>query len=236
MNFNKQIFAIIILLLVMVSQALGHVTGRNLQNFQYNAELAPIAPIVDGYLDDPVWDRAILGKLEQDLMSGNRWRESPDFTGTFGAVWRNGFLYVAIKLVDDQLENRQKKVLREDHLIVYVDPHHSGRMEDLYRFQIPIEKEMGTLKSPLTRVAWGNGGQTCELSFRLDNLARKGNSIGFFIAYNDVDSGHLQHKIAWAPEGYTEENDHLPDLVFTARIEPTRQQKLISWGRIKSLY
>ncbi|RKU19094.1 hypothetical protein C6500_11715 [Candidatus Poribacteria bacterium] len=236
MNFNKRIFAIVILLLVMVSHALGHVTGRNLQNFQYNAELAPVAPIVDGYLDDPVWKRASPGKLEQDLMSGNRWRESPDFTGAFGAVWRNGFLYVAIELVDDQLENRQKKVLREDHLIVYVDPHHSGRMEDLYRFQIPIEKEMGTLKSPLTRVAWGNDGRTCELSFRLDNLARKGNSIGFFIAYNDVDSGHLQHKIAWAPEGYTEENDHLPDLVFTARIEPTRQQKLILWGHIKSLY
>ena len=236
MNLKKQIFAIVLFLLIMVSHALGHVTGRNLQNFQYNAELAPVAPIVDGYLDDPVWKRAIPGKLEQDLMSGNRWRESPDFTGTFGAVWRNGFLYVAIELVDDQLENRQTKVLREDHLIVYVDPHHSGRMEDLYEFKIPIEKEMGTLKSPLTRVAWGNDGQTCELSFRLDNLARKGNSIGFFIAYNDVDSGHLQHKLAWAPEGYTEENDHLPDLVFTAKIEPTRQQKLIQWGHIKSLY
>ena len=236
MNFNKQIPAIVILLLVTGSHALGHVTGRNLQNFQYNAELAPVAPIVDGYLDDPVWKRASLGKMEQDLLSGKRWRESPDFTGTFGAVWRNGFLYIAIELVDDQLENRQTKLLREDHLTLYVDPHHSGRMEDIYQFKIPIEKEMGTLKSPLTRVAWGNDGQTCELSFRLDNLARKGNSIGFFIAYNDVDSGHLQHKIAWAPEGYTEENTDLPDLVFTAKIEPTREQKLIQWGHIKRLY
>ena len=50
--------------------------ARNLQNFQYNAELAPVAPIVDGYLDDPAWEKAILGKLEQDLMSGERWRES----------------------------------------------------------------------------------------------------------------------------------------------------------------
>ena len=241
MNFNKQMLATIILLLVMVSHALGHVTGRNLQNFQYNAELAPVAPIVDGYLDDPVWKIAIQGKMEQDLISGERWVESPDFTGTFGAVWRNGFLYVGIKLIDDQLENRQTKLLREDHLILYVDPHHSGRAEDIYRFEIPIEKEMGTLKSPLTRVAWGNDGQTCELSFRMDNLARKGNSIGFLIAYNDVDSGNLRHEIAWAPEGYTLEKNatippNIPDLVFTARIEPTRQQKLIQWGRIKSLY
>jgi hypothetical protein len=219
-----------------MSHALGHVTGGKLQNFQYNAELAPVAPIVDGYLDDLVWERAIPGKLEQNLISGERWNPSPDFTGSFAAVWRNGFLYIAIKLVDDQLETRQTKLLREDHLVLYVDPHHSGRKEDLYRFEIRIGKETGTLKAPLTRVAWGNDGQTCELSFRLDNLARKGNSIGFSIAYNDVDSGNLQHKITWGPEGYTEETEYVADLVFTAKIEPNRQQKLIQWGRIKSLY
>ena len=236
MDLRKQILATIMFLLATAFPTLGHVTGSNLQNFQYNAELAPVAPIVDGYLDDPAWERATPGKLEQDLISGKRWSESPDFTGTFAAVWRNGFLYVAIELIDDQIENRQTKLLREDHLIIYVDPHHSGRAEDLYRFEIPIEKELGTLKSPLTRVAWGNQGQTCELSFRIDNLARKGSSIGFFIAYNDVDNGNFQNKITWAPEGYTEENDYLPDLVFTAKIEPNRQQKLIQWGHIKSLY
>ena len=236
MNLNKQMLATIILLLTTMSHALGHVTGGKLQNFQYNAELAPVAPIVDGYLDDLVWERAIPGKLEQDLISGERWNPSPDFTGSFAAVWRNGFLYIAIKLVDDQLETRQTKLLREDHLVLYVDPHHSGRKEDLYRYEIRIGKETGTLKAPLTRVAWGNDGQTCELSFRLDNPARKGNSIGFSIAYNDVDSGNLQHKITWGPEGYTEETDYLADLVFTAKIEPNRQQKLIQWGRIKSLY
>ena len=236
MNLNKQILAIIIFLSATMPHALGHVTGERLQNFQYNADLAPVAPIVDGYLDDPVWERVIPGKLERNLITGEHWNPSPDFTGSFAATWRNGFLYIAIKLVDDQLETRQRKLLREDHLILYVDPHHSGRKDDLYRYAIPIGKEMGTLKAPLMRVAWGNDGQTCELSFRLDNLARKGNSIGFSITYNDVDNGNLQHKITWAPEGYTEENDYLPDLVFTAKIEPTRQQQLIQWGRIKSLY
>ena len=236
MNLNKQILAIIILLLAAMPHALGHVTGGKLQNFQYNADHAQVAPIVDGYLDDPAWERVTPGKLEQNLITGERWNPSSDFTGSFAATWRNGFLYVAIKFVDDQLETRQAKLLRGDHLILYVDPHHSGRKEDLYRFEIRIGKEMETLKYPLTRIAWGNDGQTCELSFRLDNLARKGNSIGFGITYSDVDNGNLQHKITWAPEGYTEENEYLPDLVFTAKIEPNRQQKLIQWGRIKSLY
>ncbi len=236
MGLNKQTLATIGIVLITTVHALGHVTGRNLQNFQYNAELAPVAPIVDGYLDDPAWERAAPGKLDQDFVSGAHWGESPDFTGTFAAVWRNGFLYVAVKITDDQLETQQTKLLREDHLVLFIDPHHSGRMEDLYRFEIPIEKDLGTLKSPLTRVAWGNDGQTCELSFRIDDLARKGNSIGFLIGYNDVDSGNLQNRLTWGPEGYTEESDYIPDLVFTAKIEPTQQQKLIQWGRIKSLY
>ena len=236
MNLNKQIIVTISLLLMTTSYALGHIMGENLQNFQYNAEFASVAPIVDGYLDDPAWETAIAGKMEQDLISEKRWHESPDFTGSFAAVWRNGFLYVAIKLTDDQIETRQTKLLREDHLTLHLGPHHLGRKDDLYRFDIPIRDRMGVLKHPLTRVEWGNDGQTCELSFRLDDIASKGNTIDFFITYNDVDNGSLQHKITWAPEGYTEENEFLPDLVFTARIEPTKQQKLIQWGRIKSLY
>ena len=70
MNLNKQILAIIILLLVAMSHALGHVTGGRLQNFQYNADLAPVAPIVDGYLDDPVWERVTPRKIGTEL---NQW-------------------------------------------------------------------------------------------------------------------------------------------------------------------
>ena len=236
MSINKQIIVIIGFLFMITPYALGHIMGENLQNFQYNAELTAVAPIVDGYLDDPVWETAVPGKLEQDLVTGERRPESSDFTGSFAAVWRNGFLYVAIKLIDDQIETRQKKLLRQDHLILYLDPHHSGEKDDLYRFEIPIGNRASVLKSPLTRVEWGNDGQTCELSFRLDNIASKGNTVGFAIAYNDVDDGQLQHKIAWAPEGYTEEYEYMADLVFTAKIEPNKQQKLIQWGRIKSLY
>ena len=38
MNLNKHIFLTISFLLMTVPYALGHVTGANLQNFQYNAE------------------------------------------------------------------------------------------------------------------------------------------------------------------------------------------------------
>lgn len=233
---RKKILLSGILMLTVFSYALGHLRDENLQNFQYNAELVSVAPIVDGYLDDPIWDDVLPAKLNQDIITGIKWRESYDFTGSFKAVWRSGFLYVAIKIQDDRIEKYQSKLFREDQLILYIDQYHDRLKDELYRYEIPIGKEEGVLKSPLTSVAWGNDGQTCELSFRLGDIASKDNTIGFSIAYDDVDNGQLQNTIAWAPDGYTEQDNRLPDLVFTARINPNAQQKLIRWGQIKSLY
>ena len=86
MNLNRYVFVTMSLLLIVVPYALGHVTGANLQNFQYNADFVSVAPIVDGYLDDPIWEKVIPGKLNQDLISGKRLPESPDFSGSFAAV------------------------------------------------------------------------------------------------------------------------------------------------------
>ncbi len=237
MRIRSQMLLIAAFLLVTIPYTLAHLTGEKLQIFQYNAELVSVAPIVDGYLDDPAWEDILTSKLQQEVITGNAWpAESSDFTGRFAAVWRSGFLYIAIHLTDDGLEKHQSKIMHEDHLILYLDPHHTGYKDELYRYEIPVQRKIKYMKSPLTRVAWGNDGKTCELSFRLDTVAAKGNSIGFGISYNDVDEGRLENKIAWAPTGYTEENTRLGDLVFTAKIEPNRQQKLIQWGKIKSLY
>ena len=233
---RTQILLVSVLSLIGISFALGHLTDENLQNFQYNAELVSVAPIVDGYLDDPVWKDALPGKLEQEIADGYKWRESDDFSGMFKAVWRGGSLYVAIKIQDDQFEKYLSKPFTEDQLVLHIDELHYQRKSDLHRYEIPVGVESGALKAPLTSVAWANDGQTCELSFRLGDIARKNNTIGFSIAYFDVDSGHLQNKIAWGPEGYTEQNDMLPDLVFTAKVNPDAQQKLIRWGQIKRLY
>ena len=233
---RKQILFTSLLLLTVLSYALGHLKDENLQNFQYNAELVSVAPIVDGYLDDPVWEDVLPAKFKQEILSGQEWQESYDFTGSFKAVWRSGFLYVAIKIQDDQFEKYQSKLFREDRLVLHIDQYHNRGKDNVLRHDIPVGIEESALKSPLTNVAWGNDGQTCELSFRLGDIARKGNTIGFSIAYDDVDNGQLQNKIAWAPYDYTEENHNLPDLVFRARINPNAQQKLIRWGQIKRLY
>ena len=47
MKLNRHIFVAISLFLIAMPYALGHVTGANLQNFQYNADLVAVAPIVE---------------------------------------------------------------------------------------------------------------------------------------------------------------------------------------------
>lgn len=231
-----QILLVGLLFLIGASFALGHLTDEKLQNFQYNAELVTVAPIVDGYLDDPVWEEAVPGKLNQEIVNGSQWYESDDFTGSFKAVWRGGFLYVAIKIQDDHFSKYHSKPFREDQLVLHIDEYHFQRKADVNSYAIPVGVDVGPWKAPLTSIAWGSDGQSCEISFRLGDIAEKDNAIGFSIAYHDVDNGQMQNKIAWGPAGYIEQEEMLPDLVFSASINPNEQQKLIRWGQIKRLY
>ena len=114
---QKKIILTSVLFLIGLSYALGHLVDEKLQNFQYNAEFVKVAPIVDGYLDDPIWEDTLTGKLEQEITSGYKWTESDDFSGSFKAVWRGEFLYIAIKLQDDHIERYQSKPYMEDQLV-----------------------------------------------------------------------------------------------------------------------
>jgi hypothetical protein len=237
MKFVKQLFPITMLLLGAASWSFAHLIDPDTgTSFQYRAELAVVAPVVDGFFDDPVWGEVTAGKMEQDVMENKRWRSSDDFDGTFAAVWRNGFLYLAIKLTDDRVETHHEKLSRQDHLEVYLDIDHTGHKSDLYRYVIPVGRNVSLSYSPFMLIAWGNGGQSCELSFNLGHTPRKGDTIGFGIYYNDADGGRLHHRIGWGPIGLTESEESLADLVFSAKLKPNENQKAVQWGRIKSLY
>ena len=238
MKFCQQVILTLVLSLATILNCFAHVIdSESGLNFQYNAKLAETtAPIVDGRFDDPAWEGVARGKIEQEIGENQRWRESSDFAGEFAAVWRNGSLYVAIKITDDSLETHQAKLSRQDRLVIYIDPDHSGHKSDLSRHVLPIGEKTPFLKPPLRLVAWSNNGQTCELSFNLGHIPKKGERIGFGIFYYDVDGSRMHHQLAWGPAGYTDQEDRLPDLVFTAQLKPVANQKAVRWGEIKSLY
>ena len=204
--------------------------------FRYKAKLAEVAPVVDGFLDDPAWDDAISAALDHDVQEDRRWEGSSDFKGTFVAVWRNASLYIGIELTDDQIETAHEKVALQDRLEIYLDMGHSGQQSELYRHTLPVGQDIMAAGNQGLLVNWGNGGQSVELSFDLMLIPKKEEAISFGIYYYDVDDDRLNHTLRWGPTGQTEPADALADLVFTANIKLNANQKAIQWGRIKQLY
>ena len=71
--------------------------------------------------------------------------------------------------------------------------------------------------------------------FNIGQLADKGNSVGFWIYYNDVDAGYLRHSVSWGPSGHTIEDESYADLVFVAKDKPNTNPNILQWGQMKSL-
>ncbi len=232
----KQHFTVFFMLTI-ASTGFAHIVDPDTGfPFQYRANLAEVAPLVDGFLDDPAWEAAELGNLEWDTIENKRWNQhSDDFTGTFVAVWRNSFLYIAIKLTDDLVETHEEKLSRQDHLEIYLDIDHTGYKSNVFHHTLRAGEHNPDPNSPIIMVAWGDDGQSCELSVNLGQSPKKDDAIGFGILYNDVDGGRLRHKISWAPIASTEDNT-LADLVFTSKLKLDTNLKAMQWGSIKSLY
>lgn len=233
---KKLSFCALIILIAASYSSARIIDPKTGAEFKYKAKLAEVAPVVDGFLDDPAWDDAISAALDHEVKQDRRWEESSDFKGTFAAVWRNASLYVAVELTDDQIETAHEKLALQDRLEIYLDIEHSGNQSDLYRYTIPVGKDITLADSQRLQANWGNAEQSVELSFDLGRIPRKEDTISFGIYYYDVDGDRLNHQFRWGPIGQTEPADALADLVFTANIKLNPNQKAIQWGRIKQLY
>ena len=233
---NKLSFSALIILIIASHGSARITDPATGAEFRYKAKLVEVAPVVDGFLDDPAWGDAISAALDHNVEEDQRWDESSDFKGTFAAVWRNASLYIAIELTDDQIETAHEKLSLQDRLEIYLDIGHSGQQSDLHRHTLPVGNDIMVTGNQGLLVNWGNGGQSVELSFDLMQTPKKEDTISFGIYYYDVDDDRLNHKFRWGPTGQTEPEDALADMVFTANIKLNANQKAIQWGRIKQLY
>ena len=233
----KKLFFCVLIILIAASYGSARIIDpKTGADFKYKAKLAEVAPVVDGFLDDPAWDDAISAVLDHDVKEDRPWRESSDFKATFAAVWRNASLYIAVELTDDQIETAHEKIALQDRLEIYLDIGHSGQQSELYRHTLPVGQDIMVAGNQGLLVNWGNGGQSVELSFDLMQTPEKEDVISFGIYYYDVDNDRLNHILRWGPAGQSEPEDALADLVFTANIKLNANQKAIQWGRIKQLY
>ena len=87
----------------------------------YKVERVSIAPVIDGYLDDPAWKRAKLERLQWDCEKKQIWNQKDNFEGLFASVWHNDALYLAVRLEDNYFTTKQKDILKRDRLEIHFD-------------------------------------------------------------------------------------------------------------------
>ena len=205
------------------------------KGFIYKAERVSIAPVVDGYLDDPAWKKAKPEKLQWNFSKKQAWNQPVDFDGQFASVWHSDLLYIAVKLEDNYLlSNKKKDVFKQDHLEIHLDFNKKGKKSDQSQYLIATGNQQVQQKSPLeTLAAWGNNYKSFEFRLSLPSKPSVGDETYFGIFYHDFDGNDKFHQtVGWSETSI----DRLAKLAFTKTITVDANQKAVQWGRIKSLY
>ena len=205
------------------------------KGFIYKAERVSIAPVVDGYLDDPAWKKAKPEKLQWNFSKKQAWNQPVDFDGQFASVWHSDLLYIAVKLEDNYLlPNKKKDVFKQDHLEIHLDFNKKGKKSDQSQYLIATGNQQVQQKSPLeTLAAWGNNYKSFEFRLNLSSKPSVGDETYFGIFYHDFDGNDKFHQtVGWSETSI----DRLAKLAFTKTITVDANQKAVQWGRIKSLY
>lgn len=228
-----------ILSLMVVSLAFSFVTDAETgERLSYKVELVEVAPIIDGVLDDPAWENVRSNTIKWETLENVSWKEKKDFDAKFHAVWRDSNLYLAIRFQDDIVEQKVSERSEYDRFDFYFDIENNGYRSKKYQYTVPVNENQSEQDPNNPSIFWNLYRGICELSFNLEEIPHKGETIGFGIYYNDVDSGKLESQIGWAPDGgiLMDEADQLGKFVFDLKIKPTDNKVVTQWGKIKTLF
>ncbi len=199
----------------------------------YKSERVSIAPVIDGYLDDPAWQKSKPEKLQWNFSKNQVWNRSTDFEGVFASVWHNDTLYLAVKLEDNYLTTKQKNVLKQDRLEIHFDFDEIGKKHDQSEYLLIVgSDEMKKTTTLNTLLAWNKTGKSLELQLSLKAKPNKGDQAYFAIFYHDVDGDTVQQTVGWPNNSANQ----LAKLIFTKTLKIDASHKSVQWGRIKSLY
>jgi hypothetical protein len=219
------------LVLASVDVALPSETKSN-EPPSYPVGRAKAAPIVDGRLDDPVWDGVRQERLAWDVDAATPWGESADTQATFRAVWREGRVYMALAIGDDRLDANPRKPDLSDRLEIYLmrpyaPPHR--------RYTVPVRETGSVEDANVPFAAWRADGKACEFSLETTAMYDRVPELRFNIYYADVDGGRPRRRIGWVPQAEGSRNPQFGTLLFGPRLGA--QGKLeTTWGKVKTLY
>jgi len=202
-------------------------------NPMYKVERVSIAPVIDGYLDDPAWKRAKLERLQWDCEKKQIWNQKDNFEGLFASVWHNDALYLAVRLEDNYFTTKQKDILKRDRLEIHFDFDKIGKKNEKSQYLVAVGSDDMKQNSTLnTLFSWSKTGKSFEFRLSLKAKPNKGDQAHFAIFYHDVDGNAVRQKVGWSRKSA----DQLGQLTFTKTMNINAAHTPVQWGRIKSLY
>lgn len=151
---------IAVLVLLRATVAVASETKSN-EPPTYRVVRATAAPIVDGRLDDPVWQKIKVEPLGWEVDLVMPWADESDVRGSFRAVWREGRVYFAVSLEDDRVETDNRKAELSDRLELYMMRSYAPSPR---RYTVPV-RATGSMEDPNVPFAvWSPDGKVCEFS------------------------------------------------------------------------
>ena len=198
----------------------------------YMVVRAQSAPIVDGVLDDPAWEGLTLERLEWEVDAATTWTQTLEFDGAFRAVWRDGVLYVALRLDDDDVVALPYSPEESDRLQIFVEDRASNQARV---YTVPVLEGNSREDPYVPFAAWSGDGSVCELSLDTEAMYTDRPEMRVNLVYVDADSDEMPRRIGWVPQGPGAIEPQWGTLRF--EIDLTSDAKLVtSWGKMKTLY
>jgi hypothetical protein len=180
--------------------------------------------IVDGRINEPLWE---LDHAAEKLVRGQAFDNEVGFT----VVWRPFHCFIAVKVMDDDIQTSAGEPEENDSVEIFVDA--MNNREKVYNNddrrividaagRVRFYGESRFLEAAATRI---DGGYTVEIHLSAHNLQapafkRPWTTMGLDIAVNDIDSGGESSQIVWRGNV---DNAKVPDsfgtLIFVPRDE-----------------
>ena len=215
---------------ILLALALGWTAAASETEWTYAAFKGKSAPIVDGSLDDPSWEEIETEPLLRDLESGALREGDADFEAEFKAIWRDGSLYVAVKIRDDQRISNQSEPMLSDRFVLEM-PQSDGQTK---RFRAPLF-QIQAVDNPTTFFGeWSSDGSVLEFSLETNAMFSADAQLRLNMYYIDVDAGESDRTIGWANR--LNSGDPQFGTIHFQRGPASANTLSTTWGGVKTLY
>ncbi len=215
---------------ILLALAFGWTAAASDTEWTYAAFKGKSAPIVDGSLDDPSWEEVESEPLQRDFENGSLREGDADFEAEFKAVWRDGSLYVAVKIRDDQRISNQSEPMQSDRFILEM-PQSDGQRK---RFLAPLF-QMQAVDNPATFFGeWSVDGSALEFSLETNAMFSADALMRLNMYYIDVDAGEPDRTIGWANP--LASGDPQFGTILFQRGPISANTLTTTWGGVKTLY